>query len=320
MYRYRVITDLDACRDLWQRAVAQESFTDRWDVRMCFQRHFQRPPLFIAAEEGPLVRGLLPLSWIAEQGCYGYFPGETWVGKTWLEQNRLLAGDEAMLEGLLALCPGPRHLRYLLPAADGATDRCEIDEIGYLFEPPRYGYDMENYWGEFSHKSAKRIRRELDAFEQRVTWRLDDASDFDRMVELNMAAFGERSYFYDERFREGFRSLMELARENGWLRMTALLVDGEAAAVDMGIVYNNHYTLVAGGADRSVQGAAKLINVYHMRRGCRERFDQLDFLCGDFSWKTLFHLTPRPLYLLSNIPHHTEHACHEESRSAACAK
>ncbi len=319
MYRYRAITDLDACRDLWQRAVVQESFTDRWDVRMCFQRHFQRAPLFIAAEEDSLVRGLLPLSWIAEASCYGYFPGETWGGKTWLEQNRLIAGDEAMLEGLLALCPGPRHLRYLLPADNGVADRCEIDEIGYLFQPPQYNFDMENYWGVFSHKSAKRIRRELDAFEQRVTWRLDDAADFDLMVALNMAAFGERSYFHDERFREGFRSLMELARENGWLRMTALLVDGQAAAVDMGIVYNNHYTLVAGGADRCVQGAAKLINVHHMRRGCRERFDSLDFLCGDFSWKTLFHLTPRPLYLLSNIPH-AECPCHEESRSAACAK
>jgi hypothetical protein len=28
--------------------------------------------------------------------------------------------------------------------------------------------------------------------------------------------------------------------------------------------------------------------------------DRVDFLCGDFSWKALFHLAPRPLYRLSS--------------------
>jgi len=30
-------------------------------------------------------------------------------------------------------------------------------------------------------------------------------------------------------------------------------------------------------------------------------YKEVDFLCGDFSWKKLFHLTPRPLYEASNI-------------------
>ena len=45
---------------------------------------------------------------------------------------------------------------------------------------------------------------------------------------------------------------------------------------------------------------AKLINLHHMQRACRERLNLIDFLCGDFSWKKKFHLTENPLYLLSN--------------------
>jgi hypothetical protein len=37
-----------------------------------------------------------------------------------------------------------------------------------------------------------------------------------------------------------------------------------------------------------------------MQWACSERLNQVDFLCGDFNWKKLFHLTPRPLYLLGN--------------------
>ena len=71
----------------------------------------------------------------------------------------------------------------------------------------------------------------------------------------------------------------------------------------MGCLYGGVCTLLAGGTNKAFPGIAKLINVHHMMRGCRERMECLDFLCGDFSWKKLFHLTPRPLYLLSNVSH-----------------
>jgi CelD/BcsL family acetyltransferase involved in cellulose biosynthesis len=38
-----------------------------------------------------------------------------------------------------------------------------------------------------------------------------------------------------------------------------------------------------------------------MRWACQQRLQQVDFLCGDFHWKKQFHLTPRPLFLLSSL-------------------
>ncbi|RJX33954.1 MAG: GNAT family N-acetyltransferase [Desulfarculus sp.] len=301
MFQSFIVSDLDQCRELWTGLLPQEFLTDLWEVRACFQRHFQRPPAFVVCRDGGQVKGLLPLSWLEESGGYGFFPGETWQGKTWLEQNRILAQGEGTLEALLSSCPSPFHLRYLsdwgLPLAETAP----VDEIGYLFHPPRYGYDLENYFQEFSGKSRKQILREVGRLEERgLELRYDHAPDFDLMVSLNRDRFGGHSYFADPRFIAGFRELFNLLRERGWLRLTTVILGGRPAAVDMGAVYQGVYTLLAGGTDPETPGVAKLINLQHMRLACRERLREVDFLCGDFTWKKMFHLFPRPLYLLSD--------------------
>lgn len=303
MYNLRVVTDLDECRELWRRAIPHEFVSDLWEVRAAFHEQFGRPVCFVVAEDAEGLCAMLPLSWIEESQCYGYFPGETWQGKTWLEQNRIFARDADVLQFLLRRCPSRYHVRYLLPCDSLICDESDVDEIGYLFLPPHYDYDIENYFQEFSRKSAKRIKREVAAIEDRgVRYRLDDPSDFEHMVRLNVDRFGEYSYFHDARFTEGFRSLMHVLEERGWLRMTSILIEGELAVVDMGCMYEGVYTLLGGGTHRGYPGVAKLINLYHMRRACEERMARVDFLCGDFAWKTLFHLTPRPLYVLSDAP------------------
>jgi hypothetical protein len=303
VYTVRAVTDQAECESVWRSAVPVESVWDLWEFRDCFQRHFRRPLLFLTAESDRGAAGLLPLSWVQESGCYGCFPGEAWEGHTWLEQNRLLARDRSALTALLSNCPAAYHLRYLLPLESLPENERVVDEVGYLFLPPRYDYDLENYFQEFSRKSAKRVKKEIAAVENPgVEYRHDDFSDYDHLVRLNVDRFGERSYFADHRFTESFRDVARLLEERGWLRFTTVLRGGEIAAVDMGCVYRGTYTLLAGGTHAGFPGVAKLINLHHMRRGCEERFDQVDFLCGDFSWKKLFHLTPRPLYLLTNQP------------------
>jgi hypothetical protein len=300
-FNIRMVTDLDECQMLWQSVMPGEYITDLWEVRACFQQHFRRPPNFIVIEDSQGISGLLPLSLIEELRCYGYFPGETWHGKTWLEQNRICfrnGGMQTLLTGIQL----PYHLRYLAANGNAQVNGTVVDEIGYLFSPPKYEYDIRNYFAEFSHKSIKQILREIAALEKSgVTYRYDDIADFDLMIQLNASRFGAESYFYDPRFRESFRSLAHYLHDQGWLRFTTVLIGGEPAAVDMGCFYGGVYTLLAGGTNAGFPGVAKLINLHHMQRACHEHIPQVDFLCGDFNWKKLFHLTPRPLFLLSNL-------------------
>jgi hypothetical protein len=306
MYDIRIINDLEQCRDVWKRAVPQETIWDIWEFRACFQEHYQRPACFIVAEDshGPIE--ILPLSWVEESQRYGYFPGETWQGKTWLEQNRIPTDNEILCD-MLDRCSEDYCLRYLRPSLESVSyDPCVVDEVGYLFRPSDYNYDIENYFQQFSKKSAKNIKREIASLETKALYRYDEIGDFEHLVQLNVSNFGDQSYFYDPRFRESFRTLMHYLNEQGWLRITTVIINGDVAAVDIGCVYRGDYTLLGGGTNRDYPGVAKLINLHHIQRGCREKFNLIDFLCGDFSWKQKFHLTERPLYLLSN--------CSTESR------
>lgn len=291
------VHDLDHAAELWGQLMPEEVVTDLWEVRMAFHRHFRRPCLFLLEETDGIPTGLLPLSWVAEQREWAFFPGETWRGKTWLEQNQIPSRNAT---ALLASIPGTAHIRYLSPRRPIVTASCQVDETGYLFRPSLYDYDMDNYRQVFSGKSLKRIAREIEGINARgITWRLDRFEDLDIMVAMNIAHFKEASYFADSRFRKGFLDTARLFKERGWLRVTTALVGSTVAAVDMGVLYKNVYTLMAGGTDPAYPGIAKLINFHHMERACRESMDEVDFLCGDFNWKKMFHLTERPLYLFT---------------------
>ena len=299
MIRVRTVTDINECRDLWKKLMPSVLVSDLWEVRDCFHAHYGHAPRFIVAEEDGRVVGFLPLSWNEETEQYNYFPGETWEGKTWLEQNRIVAANSAALNAMLASLDGPYQLRYLRNEGDWIGSDERVDEVGYLFLPEPYGYDVNRYFENFSHKTAKKLKKELAAWDDRaVEWRIDHEEDFELLCEMNRSRFGRQSYFHDARFLESFRSLMQLLRDRGWLRIVTVIVDGEPAAVDLGSLYNGMLTMLAGGTNENFRGIAKLINVHHITYACENKLDSVDFLCGDFNWKTLFHLTPAPLYMI----------------------
>ena len=298
-------TDVNECLKLWEHFVPRENLTDLWDVRACFLREFNREPFFVVAREKDRPVGLLPLSYIPEQDYYGYFPGEVWQGKTWLEQNRVIVPDGTTLEVMLRWLAGEKKkyaLRYLVRDEKLVPGMEHVDEIGYVFRPKDFGYSMDNYYSMFSGKSLKKIMREVSGlYDRGVVIRKDEAADFEIMVRMNTDRFGERSYFADSRFQAGFRTLRDYLLERGMLKMTTVMVEGRPAAVDMGCVYNGVYTLLGGGTEAGYPGIAKLINLHHMETSCAEKYAHADFLCGDFSWKKLFHLTEKPLYEVKNL-------------------
>ena len=305
MRRIRIAKNIDECRHLWESVIPREYISDLWEFRDCFHRNYQRSPIFLVVENAGRITGLLPMSWIDESSCLGYFPGEIWDGKTWIEQNRIVARDKESLNLMtswLASQAASFHLRYLKLTGMSLDSTQAIDEIGYIFEPADYGYDIDKYFEQFSHKSIKKIRSEVFSLENNgLEFRFDCVEDFELMIDMNLQRYGLYSYFSDPRFKNSFHDLMILLAQRGWLRITTVLLDGQPAAIDMGCLHDGVYTLVAGGTSARFPGVAKLINLYHMRRACDEKMKQVDFMCGDFSWKSRFHLKPRPLYLLSNV-------------------
>ena len=323
MIKVDACNDMKTARALWQRHWPSNCLFDLWPVRSCFQSHFRYDPHFLVASRGNRICGLLALSWIDEEHCFGHFPGEIWHGKTWLEQNKIVAADAEAVGALMDHIPPGTHLRYL--CRDGRMDfgnRAREDETGYLFYPSHYGYDIDNYWNAFNGKSRKKIRREMESLEEGgVTFRHDRLGDLDMMFRLNVERYQSGSYFADARFLQSFQDLAAWLHANDMLRITTVLIGGKVAAVDMGAVWNDTYTVLAGGTDADFTGVAKLINLHHLKWACERRMRVVDFLCGDFNWKQRFHLTPRSLYQIWTPPAlETWHATPVwSSRFAACA-
>ena len=90
MLDINIYKDLAEVKRLWINHWPRRCFFDLWPVRACFQSQFNHSPYFMVARQNGEFRGLLALSWIDEEQCYGHFPGEIWHGKTWLEQNKIL--------------------------------------------------------------------------------------------------------------------------------------------------------------------------------------------------------------------------------------
>ncbi|MBU0993568.1 MAG: GNAT family N-acetyltransferase [Proteobacteria bacterium] len=299
MVNVRLIDDLTECRHIWEKIWPVENVFDLWDVRACFLKSYNRPFCFIVAEENDKVCGLLALSWVDEVNRFCHFPGEIWKGKTWLEQNKIISTSLYVTEKLIDNIPGPAHVRYLIGNnAHIEKSLLQEDEVGYLFHPEQYQFSFQNYYQSFPGKKRKKLTRELSKLEEMgISYSYDDSNTYtEHLFQMNMERYGDYSYFQDNRFLNAFKNLIELLKNNGWLRVTTVLIGGEIAAIDVGAVLENHYTVLAGGTNSLFPGVAKLINFHHLKYACEKHFEQVDFLCGDFGWKERFLLTPRPLY------------------------
>jgi Acetyltransferase (GNAT) domain len=304
MLNIDICKDLEDARQIWQRHWPQECLFDLWPVRNCFQSEFNYNPYFIIAREKGIFRGMLALSWIDEQQCFGHFPGEIWHGKTWLEQNKILASEPEVFNALINHIPGIAKIRYLTDDPHLAVDpSAVVDETGYLFYPQQYDYSFQSYMQCFSGKSRKKMRSELNRLTAGgVSYRYDCFDDVTHLFRLNLESFKEASYFNDPRFLRAFENLVAWLHTHNMLRVTTVLIGGRIAAVDVGAVWNRIYTVLAGATHPDFPGVAKLINFHHIEWACRQRFKEVDFLCGDFNWKNRFHLSARPLYRIANLP------------------
>ncbi|MBI9075213.1 MAG: GNAT family N-acetyltransferase [Desulfatibacillum sp.] len=299
MTRISLVNDQDLVARLWATHMPEPgNVFDLWETRMCFDRSFRRPVLAVVASDGlGQTTGFLPLSWVEETAKWVYFPGETWKGKTWLEGNLIPARDPETMEALLEAIPGDAYLRYLDPMAQAFPyPGADQDEVGYLFFPERYSNNYQEYLQSFPRKTIKKLLGEMARLESRgVTYRFDSMEDAQRLLQMNLEAFGPESYFFDSRFSTGFENLLAWLKQNNLLRITTVLIEGRVAAVDVGALWRGHYSILAGGVDQEFPGVAKVINFHHLERACAEKLNCVDFLCGNFNWKERLRLIPRPL-------------------------
>ena len=291
------IRDLEECKRLWDLLIKPTNVSDLWDFRMCFHRHFRRKPSFMLLEDSSGIVGMLPLCYVEELEAFFFFPGEVWHKKTWIEQTPFYLRDANQLEVLLSYCPARTFLRYMAIPKTTLFEDIQVDEINYQLHPSTLNFDVSVYRKRFSSKRLKAIMKTVGCFtDKEFCFHINRIEDFNFIAEMSVQQYGYDSYLYDHRFREGFRDIMLFLMERNMLRMVSLEIMGNTAAVDLGALFSGVYTVFLGATNPGFPGVAKVINMHHIEFACDQRVSKLDFLCGDFHWKKLWHLDANPLY------------------------
>lgn len=297
MIERRLVSDPYQCEKLWKTFIPVRSVSDLWDFRMCFQRYFKNRFCFHVLEEGGNIYGILPLSYIDGPDMTAFFPGETWKGKTWLERTPIYAINQDILYRLLSGCPERSCLRYIECDPDYLPEQMVSDETGYVLHPALLNYDKDNYRSRFSNKKFKSIMRDVNnILNMGATFHINCVEDFELLVEMSIEKYGAESYLQDVRFRNSFRDAIRLFQRNGYLRMVSMELEGNTVAVDLGSVFKGVYTVFLGGIFSRVPGLPKAMNMHHIDFAINSKIHKLDFLCGDFNWKKLWHLDEEPLF------------------------
>jgi hypothetical protein len=295
--RKHFITDLDECQKLWGTFIRPRRVSDLWEFRLCFQRYFNCKPCFLILEDQEGMAGMAPLSYVAETDMFVFFPGETWKGMTWTERTPLYLRDPAFLSELLFSCPERTYLRYMEVPEESLLPDLEVDEIGYVLYPLILDCGVATYHKRFATKKLKGIMKVIRSLtDTDTTFHFNRLQDFDVLVQMSHQNFGANSYLHDYRFRESFRDILNFFQRKGCLRMVSIEINGTVAAIDLGAVYQGTYALFLGGTHPGFPGIAKAMNMHHVQFACNEGLRKIDFLCGDFHWKKLWHLDPEPLY------------------------
>lgn len=299
MIERRLVTDPYSCEKLWKTFIPARSISDLWEFRKCFQYYFKNRPCFQVIEEAGRIYGFLPLSHIESLDIMTFFPGETWKNKTWLERTPIYAINQDILYRMLSDCAERTYLRYIDCDLEFLPDQMASDEIGYVIYPGLLNYDRGNYRTRFSNKKFKSIMKDINTIlDMDASFHVNRVEDFELLVEMSMERYGDESYLRDTRFRDSFRDVIKFLNQNGYLRMVSLELEGKTMAVDVGAIYNGVYTIFLGGVFSRIPGLPKVMNMHHIDYALNSRLYKVDFLCGDFNWKKLWHLNEEPLFKL----------------------
>lgn len=292
MLRFEVITKLDDAQFWWKKFSTNETIYDDWDFRFCFYKYFNYPLFFVLGYDGDVPVGVLPLQEALDEENKPYLE---FFGGDYMEQNHVLVGDNKINAGdFYRFLDKTTHLEYIsqIDAVDAPLD----------FQMNNYYLDLTGLtsYSDYiekglSGKRRKHIRADVRKFEEAgVAVLFDRFTDLEKMIEYNLAAFGEESVFEEEFKTETVRDWFKLPLT--W-RMISVEVAGKLQGVSLAVLYGGVYTYLVLGTNRK---EAKDIDMYmHLQNigqaikmGARE----IDFGYHDCGWKDSWGLNKKPLY------------------------
>lgn len=127
--------------------------------------------------------------------------------------------------------------------------------------------------------------------------------------------------FHEERLLRFHEEFIALAREQGWLRLRTLTLNGHPAGAFYGFRYGDHYMFYQSGFDEAFSGQSiGLVTIgLTIKEAIEEGAAEYDFLHGDESYKFLWTGETRALFRMELYPPGIVGRIHRNSAGAVAA-
>lgn len=300
---FRIITDLNEARDIWEQFSPHQAIDDEWEFRQIWVEEYNFPLHFIVGYEGEKPVGLLPLQQNTLKGLSPKLlqknePFLEFFGGIDTDNNKILTlpGYEYYTADFLKQITSPAVLTdLLLPyevngvAAEYTTDRFEANLEGLKsFED----FLFKNLSGKSRQAIMNKVRNLYKNF--KVEIRPGTQEDLNLLFEYSIQKFGADSSFNMEDRKRIYQNIYKNFPND----LFVIYLNDKPSAVAFCLIYKNTYISLNIGYDYESRYVAKLLVATEIQRAIEKGCTKFDAGKGENGWKEQFHLTPIPQYKL----------------------
>ncbi len=301
---FKVISDIETAKDMWEYFSPQGEIDDDWNFRYTFYKYLKFPLHFIVGYDGSKPVGLFPLQMNTGKGP---IPQNYEFKKNFLE---FFGGDD-MDSNTVFIKEGyelsiPQFLQQINEASILAP---LANEYGLNTLHPgeyttKYIADLKGMkefrdftMKFFDGKGRGKLNNQLSKLHRTYKIQIKDATsdDLELLFDYNIKRFGETSSFQWEYRKQVFYDLMKHYDYD----VFKVIIDDEVKAISFSLLYKKAYLSMNIGYDYDIRDLGKLVVSTQFERAIKLKCDVYDGGKGDSGWKEQFHLTRIPQYILT---------------------
>ena len=281
----RVETELDTCRQLWERYSPHRDAWDDWELMFAFHDNARHRFHFLAGGNGS-ADGLVPLVYDTVNDRYMLMAGSYPDGRVlWIRHEEFARFFAAFPERTVLFDLRQSWVDDVLRIHPEFGGNFAERDLRYFLVPAEFDFDFHRHLDTFPNDKKQKFLYDLRNIRKRnPTLHWGSNNEADLFVELVNRNFGtESDYATKENAAEVRRVIGELER-SGRLKTLTINIDGVRQAVSLSLLHGNRMVVLYGSSNNDFNNLGKLLNVEVIEEACRLQVDEISFMTG-MQWK-----------------------------------
>lgn len=287
MIFFRVETNLEKCKYLWNIFTEGNYIYDDWGFRYSYYKYFNYPLHFYVINDGKEEVGLLPLQFNTDLDKLEFFGGG------FMLKNKVFKKSNVDILPLLKVIDSSElHRLTFDPDLENVLS---IEDYSYSLQLKMYKNYIDYIEDKWESKSKKKLLYQLRSIQKlnpKVSY--NNWSDFELFIDLNKSRFSSDSTFHKPFRIEFYKNIMKIFH----CELISIRVGEELIACGFGLLYKKVFYGFTNGNNISYNHIGKYLNMMKIDRAIQLGAELYDARTDDCGWKESFRFSKEPVYSL----------------------